>query len=660
MIKSLTGRARDVFSRKLNSWISTPDSRDLFPKPNLFARSAIVPATVWRAVERINSLVDEFHEVPDEDLQSRISQIRIDRLQLNDVQARDRVFAIATEALRRVHGIRLYDVQLFAGLVMTSGCIAEMQTGEGKTFSVIPTALYFSLFDEGVHVATTNPYLAGRDRALVSPVLEFLGLSCGLVQPNQSRAAARRAYHCDVTYGPGYQFGFDYLADQVTLRKRMESRLGERILADLTGNAPDAELLQRRKAFCIIDEIDSVLLDEGTTPLLLAKTNDQDAGAAAYRLAKWVVDRLEETGDYVKESGSVWLTDSGFEKIHQELARYTAVPLVRPWCEYVENALMAKFHLQRNRHYVVQDGTVQIVDQNTGRILPDQTWKNGLHQAVEAKEGVEISRPTETIATVSRQRLFSGYGLICGLSGTADGHQKEFHEFYRMAVIKVPTNRPSNKSQLPPRFFADNDTKFRAIVADVAQRHEMGQPVLIGTRSIEDSLRLSECLVEKNISHQVLNGVQDQKEADIIARAGRLGAVTVATNIAGRGTDIKLEKDAMEKQGLHVILAEPHESRRVDRQLIGRCGRQGEPGSWQLFVSADDRIFDRSPALAQRIRRHANQQGEALRDFSRELRGLQLRSEKDAYRKRKSLKVQDQRRRQMLHNFFDPDTAYGD
>ena len=649
--------SQDVFSKEFRTWVSNPTSRELLTQPNTFARRPVVRCRLWKSVQQIRALESRYSSMTLRQLQDEVLRIKSSPIELAKTTIRNEVFAIVVEALKRVDSIRLYDVQLLASLILTTGSVAEMQTGEGKTYSVLPAAAYFSLFGEGVHVATTNPYLAGRDLEIVRPALQALGITCGLVEPGQNPSAAQQAYRCDVTYGPGFQFGFDYLADQISLRRQQESRLGESLLNVLSGKGKAHDSIQRRKAFCIIDEIDSVLLDEGTTPLLLAQSSGAGSDGPAFRVAKNVAGLLKEEADFTRHPRQVTLTEEGLTRAHSLLRRFTGVQLSRPWCEYIENALFAQFSLQRNVDYVIQEGQVQIVDQNTGRILPDQTWKNGLHQAVEVKEGCRVSQPTETMATISRQRLFSGYGLICGLTGTADGHQKEFKEFFDLAIVPVPTHQPSQKRECKPRFFDTHANKLRALVLDIVERNSKQQPVLIGTRTIAESLQISEMLVEANVGHQVLNGVQDENEANVVARAGQPGAVTVATNIAGRGTDIKVPAEALHLGGLHVVLVEPHDSTRVDRQLIGRCGRQGQVGSYQRYASAEDQLLDGTSSAGISFQSLGEKSGEVSRDYSHLIRKLQLRSEASGFAKRRQLKKQDFWQRKMLSNLFDDSTS---
>lgn len=503
-------------------------------------------------------------------------------------------FALTTEAVRRVTGKTFYDVQLLGGLSLTRGEIAEMQTGEGKTLTTALPAFVFALTGEGVHVATTNAYLAERDCKELTPVFQLLGLNVGLLPSAHHPATKRAAYQCDVTFGTGYEFGFDFLRDQLALRRQPVKPLGSRHLAQLDGRSiGTTDLLQRGHAFAIIDEADSVLLDEATMPLILSSAGQQPANDRLYELARHAADQLAESEHFVLHAAkkAVQVTDDGWQFVHEQLSASGLAGLQRPWIRYVEDALRARHFLHRDVDYVVRDNAVLIVDQHTGRIHDERTWRDGLHQAVEKHEGVPLSPEKQVDARISRQRYFQLYDHVCGMTGTATGGETEFTEFYGLQVRHIPTHRPNQRRTLETRVFESGELRDAAIAAEVAECHLRKQPVLIGTRTIQHSRLLSERLTKLGLIHRVLNGTQDESEAEIISKAGAAGAITIATNMAGRGTDINPSSASLAAGGLHVIAAEHHSSKRVDRQLAGRAARQGQPGSVRFYACWEDELF---------------------------------------------------------------------
>ncbi|MEE9603911.1 MAG: preprotein translocase subunit SecA, partial [Thermoguttaceae bacterium] len=533
-----------------------------------------------------------------------------------------------------------------AGLALSHKAIAEMQTGEGKTFVAALPATLFSLSGGGAHVMTVNAYLAQRDFELLSPLYSLLGVSVGSLQADAQPDEKEAAYACDITYGPGYEFGFDYLRDQTALLSRRKCALGESYLRSLRGEQlPPQRTLQRKHAFAIVDEIDSILLDEATSPLVLAEGGRRMANnAGVYIKAMRTADRLRVSHDYVVDAADqfVRLTQQGQEKIYEDTEEIPAGGLQRPWSAYIEQALRAAVLLNRDADYVVDDDEILLVDKATGRIFADRTLRQGLHQAIEAKEQVPITAEQQPLARISRQRYFRLYQGLCGMTGTATGNEREFWTFYRIPVIRIPLARPSRRRTLPMRSFADEAAKMAAIANDVRRINEAGQPVLVGTRTIETSRRLAQQFDELGISYQLLNGMQDGEEANIIARAGQEGAVTLATNMAGRGTDIKLGPRVDARGGLHVVVSEPQESTRVDRQLIGRCARQSDPGSFQCFISADDQLItEHAPALSSQLKQLADEGGEIDSDFSQEIFKLQRKVERLSYLRRRQLFAHD-------------------
>ncbi len=555
-------------------------------------------------------------------------------------------FALVFEAARQVLGIQLYDAQLLGGWAMTQTAIAEMQTGEGKTFAALLPACVHALAGKGVHVMTVNAYLAERDYELLTPVYDLLGISAGLISAEASPQEKRGAYQCDVTYGPGYEFGFDYLRDQVSLLSRKKPKLGSAFMDKMKGREQSSPtLMHRGQAVAIVDEADSVLIDEATTPLVLSSQGNLPAeNAHVFEAARDMAGQLELGEDYLEQEPgpSLQLTDAGRKRLTN-----SAVPqqgLDRPWHAYVEQALRAKRIYRCDVHYVIIEDEIQIVDQQTGRIFADRSWRDGLHQAVQAKERVPITAEATSIARITRQRYFRLYSHLCGMTGTAQGSERELRDVFGLKVCVIAPHRPNQRVTQSPRVFATTATKEQAIADDVEQRYAGGQPVLIGTAAIEVSERLAVLLGERGIPFQLLNGKQDADEASIVARAGQRGAVTIATNMAGRGTDIQLGYGVDALGGLHVIASEPQESGRVDRQLVGRAARQGDPGSCQMFISADDTVLQQhAPMLARRIRQFGDVEAAAdsAQAIAAKIDDLQARIEKQNALLRRQLFVQD-------------------
>jgi preprotein translocase subunit SecA len=545
-------------------------------------------------------------------------------------------FALTVEAARRALGIELYDVQLLGGVALARGAVAEMQTGEGKTFTALLPAVLHALAGAGVHVMTVNPYLARRDYELLAPAYRLLGLSVGLIEPEAAPMGKRAAYDSDITYGPGYEFGFDYLRDQVAVIAQHQPRLGERFRDRLRGRSFDkAKPMQRGHAVAILDEADSVMIDEATTPLILSAgsrvpaTNAEVYAAALHRAAQLEIDR-----DFVVDESraTLRLTEQGIKQLVADSNKVMRHELDRPWQVYVEQALRSERDLRRDVHYIVRDDEIHLVDQCTGRIFADRSWQEGLQQAVQAKEGVTITAETKSIVRITRQRFFRLYKHLCGMTGTAQGSERELRNEYGLNVVVIPPHRPCQLRTLPARVFADRGSKEHAIVDEIVRIGKTRQPILVGTAAIETSERLARLLDARGISYQLLNGRQDLDEAEVVSGAGSLGAITIATNMAGRGTDISLERGVAELGGLHVIVTEPQQSARVDRQLVGRAARQGDPGSCQLFASAADDLFTRhAPTLARRISQAATHNGEIpnTSDFGmvRKIRKVQHRVE---------------------------------
>ncbi|MCA9177044.1 MAG: translocase [Planctomycetales bacterium] len=552
-------------------------------------------------------------------------------------------FALMSEALRRELGLHYYDEQLLAGLVLAAGAIAEVQTGEGKTIIAALPAFLHSLGGRGVHVATTNEYLSRRDWELLRDAYGMLGATAGLVAPQAPAHEKQAAYACDITYAPGYEIGFDFLRDQLARRSQQISPLGWRHQQQLGGGRTETlPQLQRGHAFLVVDEADSVLVDEATMPLILSGVESSaHTEAGACRAAAELADALTPDVDFCIDirTKCIRFTEVGWERIHQRIPQGR---LARSWALTVENALRASRLLRRDVDYVIADGAVVLVDQHTGRLHEERTWRAGLHQAVEVREGLTPTPERSTLARISRQKYCRRYRSMCGMTGTASGAERELLEIYRLPVVQIPTHRPCRRVEEPGRFFATVEQKLQAIAKDVEERVARGRAVLVGASTIENSRRISTHLSAQRVRHSVLNGVQDEAEAELVALAGQPRRVTVATNMAGRGTDIVLAEEVLASGGLHVVGAEFHRSTRVDRQLAGRAARQGDPGSYQGFASAEDSLLvENAPALARAIRQRAGAEGECRRDWTHAVRQLQCQLEQRDRSKRRQLVARD-------------------
>lgn len=600
-------------------------------------------------MEDVRLLTDQFRKLNTKQLRGSAAELKqaVSFAAGNDTSRHlAAAFGLMTEAVRRTTGMSFYDVQLLGGLSLARGEIAQMQTGEGKTLTTALPAFFFSLRDQGTHVATTNAYLAQRDSEQLRPAFELLGVSVGLLPDDHAQTLKYEAYRCGVTFGTGYEFGFDFLRDQVALRQQPKLGLGVRHLTRLAGRLTDQpRLLQRPQAFAVIDEADSVLVDEATMPLILsglAASNDDNVAAAEF--ARKVSDRLQPDVHYALNESvqSIRFTEAGWTALHEPL--HTAPPsdLRHPWVNYVEQALRARHFLQRDVDYVVRGGKVQIVDQHTGRIHEERSWRDGLHQAVETHEGLTVSPERTVDGRVSRQRYFQFYRQICGMTGTATGSEREFRELYGLKVREIPTHRPCLRQTLQPRVFGSDEARDTKITEDVQERRSAGQPVLVGTRTIRHSQQLSARFAAAGIPHAVLNGVQDEEEAAVIGRAGVSGTITIATNMAGRGTDIQPDEVSLRCGGLHVIAAEHNASRRVDRQLSGRAARQGNPGSVRFYVSASDELFTIAEShLPKFIRKHADRDGQARVDLAADIAAMQDKLEKRSFQRRREMVRRD-------------------
>ncbi|MGE0607075.1 MAG: preprotein translocase subunit SecA [Pirellulales bacterium] len=612
----------------------------------LFGPKAGRPRATDRAfVDQVRAEVEPLSRLSNTGLRGQAASLRRQAaagLILRDESLLASAFAVVVEAARRTLGIELYDVQLLGGLALARGSIAEMQTGEGKTFTVLLPACIHALAGQGVHVMTVNAYLAARDFEQLLPVYQLLGFSAGLIDADADESAKRAAYACDITYGPGYEFGFDYLRDQMAIIGRRQPALGEGFRRQLRGHAlPAPRPMQRGHAAAILDEADSVMLDEATTPLLLSSSGGTPAANAdVYRAAAQAAARLVLDRHYTIDAPAetLRLTAEGFRALAQQPGSVPTRGLERPWPAYIEQALRAAWLYRPDVHYIVADDEIRLVDRHTGRIFADRTWRDGLHQAVQVQAGVTITSETKPMARITRQRYLRLYPRRCGMTGTARDAERELRDLYGLNVVVIPPHKTCLRITLPIRVFAHQAAKERAVLDSVVEMHRTRRPVLVGTASIETSQRLAAMLELARIPHQLLNGKQDEEEAAIVAGAGKQGTVTIATNMAGRGTDIKLGPGVAELGGLHVIATEPQESARIDRQLVGRSARQGDPGSCQMFAAADDNLLARhAPALAHKLRQSANIEGEAPASLAREITEIQRRVDRQQAELRRRL-----------------------
>lgn len=528
-----------------------------------------------RKADEIIALADETAALSDDALREKTVEFK-ERVQkgetLDDLLVE--AFAVAREGAKRALGLYPFKVQLMGGIVLHEGNIAEMKTGEGKTLTATLPVYLNALSGEGVHVVTVNEYLAHRDAEEMGVLYNFLGLSVGLNLNALSSTEKREAYACDITYSTNNELGFDYLRDNMVVYKE--------------------EMVQRPLAFAVIDEVDSILVDEARTPLIIS--GEAEKSTILYVRANTFVRTLTEEEDYTVDikTKSVQLTEDGMTKGENYFDVENLFDLENTVIlHHIAQALKANYTMSLDVDYVVQDDEVLIVDQFTGRIMKGRRFSEGLHQALEAKEGVTIQNESKTMATITFQNYFRMYKKLAGMTGTAKTEEEEFRDIYNMRVIEIPTNKVIIRDDRPDLIYTTIEAKFNAVVEDIAERHAKGQPVLVGTVAIETSELISSKLKRKGIKHDVLNAKQHEREADIIKHAGERGAVVIATNMAGRGTDIKLGEGTIEAGGLAVIGTERHESRRIDNQLRGRSGRQGDPGVTQFYLSMEDELMRR-------------------------------------------------------------------
>lgn len=552
----------------------------------------------------IKDFIKKYQRLTDEELlfeANRLSSDIASKTNVSETTHKIPSIAIGAVASERALGLSPYDEQLIGAWYISSGTITEMKTGEGKTLTAAIAVIYDALKGSGVHVVTVNDYLAERDATQLAPLFEMLGLTVGYIYPKQIKSDKQKAYLCDITYGTNSEFGFDYLRDNMVVFANQR--------------------VQRGLSFAVIDEVDSILIDEARTPLIIA-SQALESGSQ-YEMMDNVVRQLLKDEDVEVDMSikSCNLTTQGIEKVQSILGLDNLYsPENISLVHYLDNALKAHFSMFIDKDYVVQDEKVEIIDTFTGRVLAGRRYSNGLHQALEAKERVPLQNETYTSATITYQNYFKMYDKLSGMTGTAYGNRKEFKHTYGLTVKRVPTHKPVIRIDNPDKLFVNLKAKDKAIIEKIKEVHATGQPILVGSGSVEANERLSALLKAEHIKHEVLNAKQHKREAEIIAKAGQKGAITLATNMAGRGTDILLGKGVVELGGLFVLGTERHESRRIDDQLRGRSGRQGDPGETQFYVSFEDDLMisyggERAKRLAETLDENETVQGKLFNFF---------------------------------------------
>lgn len=578
-----------------------------------------------KIAKKVESYADAMAALSDEELKAKTPEFK-QRYQNGETldQLLPEAFAVVREAAKRVLGLYPYRVQIMGGIVMHNGDVPEMRTGEGKTLTATMPVYLNALAGEGVHVITVNEYLATRDATEMGEVYSWLGLSVGINLSAKSPYEKREAYNCDITYSTNSEIGFDYLRDNMVVRQE--------------------DMVQRPLNFALVDEVDSVLIDEARTPLIVSGQVTSETSQLYIRADKFV--KTLESVDYVIDvpTKTIGLTDSGIDKAEEYFNLENLYDLENvALTHYIDNALRANYIMILDIDYVVsENGEILIVDQFTGRTMEGRRFSDGLHQAIEAKEGVRIQEESKTSASITYQNMFRMYKKLAGMTGTAKTEEEEFREVYNMRIIPIPTNKPVARIDHPDLLYPTLASKFRAVVEDVKRRHAKGQPVLVGTVAVETSDIISKKLVEAGIPHEVLNAKNHFKEAQIIMNAGQRGAVTIATNMAGRGTDIKLGESVRELGGLCVIGTERHESRRIDNQLRGRAGRQGDPGESQFYLSLEDDLMrrfgsDRIKAFLDRMNLDEDEAVIKSKMLTRQVESAQKRVEGNNYDMRKQV-----------------------
>ncbi len=608
------------------------------------------------ALPKIASFEPELMELDDYQLRKRSLALRY-RAKSGEPLKRllPEAYALVREAGRRTKNMRHFDVQLLGGVCIFNRSIVEMQTGEGKTLTATLPLYIYALTGKGCQLATVNDYLAKRDAQLMEPIYKALGLTVGVVEGQMSQDDRRKAYACDVTYGTAKEFGFDFLRDRLLLRQIAQGQTD--LIGGMLGKieaGKDEKPVQRDPYFALVDEADSILIDEASTPLIISAlpTEEEKLAVECYKWSAKVIGEFIEDEDYEydHEKRKVELTREGRQK-----ARLMSKPDVMDKVgmvniyQYLERAIFVDREYILDRQYVVKDGEIVIVDEFTGRLAEGRKWREGIHQAVEAKEDVEVSIAAGQAARITVQDFFLRYEYLSGMTGTAMGSARELRKIYKCCVLPIPTNRPAIRQRCPDMVFGNADAKWRAVAEEVATLHAEGRPVLIGTRSIDKSEIIAKLLVERGVEHEVLNANHIDIEADIVSRAGQPGKVTVSTNMAGRGTDIKLGEGVHEKGGLHVICTEMHDSSRIDRQLIGRCGRQGDPGTFRQYLSLEDDLILNGfgPEKAKKLKEIGEENDDRFDSYGKLFRRGQRKVEKKQFRQRKALLYYEKERKKM-------------
>lgn len=611
----------------------------------------------YQTLTQINELESKFQPFTDEQIRKEGLSLR-HRARSGEPLGRilPEAFALVREAAKRAKGMRHYDVQLLGGIAIFHRSIVEMQTGEGKTLTATAPMFLYALAGRGTLLATVNDYLAKRDADLMAPVYRAVGMNVGVIQSQMQTPERAKAYACDITYGTANEFGFDFLRDRLLLRKIKEGQndlIGSMLNQGMVGKGGDKPV-QRDPFFALVDEADSILIDEARTPLIISAIpgEAEKIQVATYQWCAQHALDFEEEVDYEwdEDKKSVELTRKGRTKV-----RYLEKPPILDSVgmfdlyTFTERAIKVQREFHLDRQYVLRDGEIVIVDEFTGRLSEGRKWRDGIHQAIEAKEGLEVTVATGQAARITIQDFFLRFENVAGMTGTAAASRKELKKIYQCSFVPIPTNRPPRRVQLPTEVFGNSDAKYRAVVNEIADLNAVGRPVLIGTRSIDKSLILAKLLDERNIDYQILNAYHVEEEAAIVAQAGQIGRVTVSTNMAGRGTDIRLGEGVEELGGLHVICTEMHESARIDRQLIGRCGRQGDPGSFRQYLSLDDELLltGFGPKKAKRLERRGENSESRFDSLGRLFKKAQKKVEKKHFRQRKALMYFEKQRKKM-------------
>ena len=610
----------------------------------------------WKQlVPRIGALEPELIKLSDEQLRKRSLSLRY-RAKSGEPLARLLVeaYALVREAGRRTLNMRHFDVQLLGGIAMFHHSIAEMQTGEGKTLTATLPMYLYALVGKGCHLATVNDYLARRDAEWMDPIYRALGMTVGIIETQMAQDDRRKNYQCDVIYGTAKEFGFDFLRDRLLLRRIAEGQSD--LLGGMLGHSGDAseKPVQGPAYFGLVDEADSILIDEARTPLIISAlpTEEQKLEVATYKWAAEVANQFVDEEDYEfdHEKKTVELTREGRQKVRSldKPDALDGVGMVNMY-HFIERAVLVDREYKLDRQYVVRDGEIVIVDEFTGRLAEGRKWREGLHQAVEAMQGVDVTVETGQAARITIQDFFLRYEKLAGMTGTAIDSAAELQRIYRCHVVPIPTNKPAIRQRLPAQVFGDQEAKWLAVVDEVCEMYAKRRPVLIGTRSIDKSEILSRLLTARGVPHQILNANHVAAEAEIVRQAGEQGRVTVSTNMAGRGTDIKLGPGIADLGGLHVILTEMHDASRIDRQLIGRCGRQGDPGTFRQYLSLEDDLLlaGLGPKRSDRLKAHGLKEAKSFDHLAPLYRRAQRVVERRHFRQRRALMYFEKERKKM-------------